>query len=130
MISIEAINLQRGGRVLLEDSSLTIHSGQHIGVTGANGTGKTSLFKVLLQELHVEAGNVRIPARLNIAHMAQEFDFEEISAKERTSQGGKTIVVRSGRRHKSATCPKVQLELTMITLGARPHSQYSQANAL
>jgi ATP-binding cassette subfamily F protein 3 len=91
MISIESINLQRGGRPLLEQANLIIHAGQHIGITGANGTGKTSLFKLLLGELHVDGGEIHIPPRLGIAHMAQESDFRDIPAVEYVIDGDKQL---------------------------------------
>ncbi len=91
MIVIESISLQRGGRPLLENTSLTIHDGQHIGITGANGTGKTSLFKLLLGELGPDNGNIHLPPRLRIAHMAQETEFRDISATEHVIDGDKQL---------------------------------------
>ena len=91
MIVMDSISLQRGGRPLLEASSLTIHSGQHIGITGANGTGKTSLFKLLLGELSPDTGNLHLPARLHIAHMAQETEFRDIPAVEHVIDGDKKL---------------------------------------
>lgn len=91
MIVIESISLQRGGRPLLENTSLTIHDGQHIGITGANGTGKTSLFKLLLGELGPDNGNIHLPPRLSIAHMAQETEFRDITATEHVIDGDKQL---------------------------------------
>jgi ATP-binding cassette subfamily F protein 3 len=91
MIVIESISLQRGGRPLLENTSLTIHDGQHIGITGANGTGKTSLFKLLLGELGPDNGNIHMPPRLSIAHMAQETEFRDITATEHVIDGDKHL---------------------------------------
>ncbi len=91
MISLEKISLQRSGNYLLNDSSLTIHSGQHIGVTGANGTGKTSLFKLLLGELSVDSGDMHIPAKSSIAHMAQEVDYKDVIAVEYVIDGDQTL---------------------------------------
>jgi len=91
MIVIESISLQRGGRPLLENTSLTIHDGQHIGITGANGTGKTSLFKLLLSELGPDIGNIHLPPRLSIAHMAQETEFRDITATEHVIDGDKQL---------------------------------------
>ena len=91
MISLEKISLQRSGNYLLNDSSLAIFSGQHIGVTGANGTGKTSLFKLILGELGVESGNVQIPANASIAHMAQEVAYKDIAAVEYVIDGDQNL---------------------------------------
>jgi ATP-binding cassette subfamily F protein 3 len=91
MIVIDSLDLQRGGRPLLTNTSLTIHAGQHIGITGANGTGKTSLFKLLLGELAPDNGNIHIPLRLHIAHMAQETEFRDITAVEHVIDGDKQL---------------------------------------
>ncbi len=91
MISLENINLQRGGHYLLNDSSLTIHSGQHIGITGANGSGKTSLFKLLLGELSIDSGNLHLPAGVKIAHMAQEVEFRDVAAVEYIIDGDQEL---------------------------------------
>jgi ATP-binding cassette subfamily F protein 3 len=57
---------------LLVDVDLTLHGGHKVGIVGANGCGKTSLFALLLGELHQEAGDLEIPQRLIIATVAQE----------------------------------------------------------
>jgi ATP-binding cassette subfamily F protein 3 len=72
MITLRQLTLSRGGRALLEQVDLTLHRGQKIGVTGANGSGKSSLFSLLLGTLHQEAGDLEMPPRLVIAHVAQE----------------------------------------------------------
>lgn len=72
MITLTAIDLRRGAKVLLEGAQLAVHPGQHIGVIGANGSGKSSLFKLLLGELTADGGDLSIPADWRIAHMAQE----------------------------------------------------------
>ncbi|MEX2352653.1 MAG: ATP-binding cassette domain-containing protein, partial [Gammaproteobacteria bacterium] len=87
MININSINLQIGGNSLLEDASLTIYAGQHIGITGANGTGKTSLFKLLLGELSVDGGDILMPPQLKISHLAQETDYRDMPAVEYVIDG-------------------------------------------
>ncbi|MEW6353006.1 MAG: ATP-binding cassette domain-containing protein [Pseudomonadota bacterium] len=72
MISLRRLALHRGGRALLEDVDLTIYAGQKIGVTGANGTGKSSLFALLRGELQQDSGDLDMPPRLIIAHVGQE----------------------------------------------------------
>ena len=58
------MTLARGSRRLIEDASLQIHTGWRVGVVGANGSGKSSLFALLRGELHTEAGDCEVPARL------------------------------------------------------------------
>lgn len=80
MISIQNASLQRGTKFLLEETSLDIHTGHKLGVIGPNGCGKSSLFKLLLGNLSVDAGDCFIPKEWHIAHMAQETHASERSA--------------------------------------------------
>ncbi|MDT8438867.1 MAG: ATP-binding cassette domain-containing protein [Wenzhouxiangellaceae bacterium] len=74
MIRLDAITLRRGPEVLLDGADLTVHPGQKIGLVGANGAGKSSLFAALLGELEVDAGRLSIPTDWTVAHMAQQID--------------------------------------------------------
>lgn len=80
MIKLENLSLHRGVQQLLEQASLTIHSGWKLALIGANGAGKTSLFKLLLGELQADAGELTTLPRDRIAHMAQEVSSSERSA--------------------------------------------------
>ena len=82
MISLTEIELRRGTKVLLNQAQLVIHPGQHIGIIGANGCGKSSLFKLLLGSLSPDAGDLFIPKDWRIAHMAQELASSDKSALE------------------------------------------------
>ncbi len=72
MILLRDVQLRRGVKVLFEQASLTFNRGQKIGVTGANGSGKSSLFALLLGELHQDAGEFEIQPGLIVAHVSQE----------------------------------------------------------
>ena len=72
MIRLSQVTLRRGAKPLLEGVDLTIHAGERIGLIGANGSGKTSLFATLRGELHADKGDVELPAHWRIAHVAQE----------------------------------------------------------
>ena len=72
MIALRQVTFARAGRPLVIDASVQIHPGWKVGVVGANGCGKSSLFALLANELHAESGNVEIPASWHIARVAQE----------------------------------------------------------
>jgi ATP-binding cassette subfamily F protein 3 len=72
MISLRNLTFARGGVPLVENASLQIHPGWKIGVTGANGCGKSSFFALFRNELHAESGDLDLPASWAIAHVAQE----------------------------------------------------------
>ncbi|WP_030071445.1 ATP-binding cassette domain-containing protein [Halomonas alkaliantarctica] len=74
MIALRQVALQRGTQTLLDNADLTLHSGVKAGIIGANGAGKSSLFKLLLGELGPDQGDVEMSGGQRIAHMAQEVE--------------------------------------------------------
>jgi len=72
MIRLDQLALMRGSRLLFKDASLSISPGTRVGVVGANGSGKSSLFALMRGLLQMEAGNLLIPEAWVIAHVAQE----------------------------------------------------------
>ncbi len=72
MIQLQQVGLQLGTKILLDNVNLTVHAGQKWGLIGANGSGKTSLFKLLLGQLQSDSGSCEVPRQWRIAHMAQE----------------------------------------------------------
>jgi ATP-binding cassette subfamily F protein 3 len=72
VILLRNLTLARAGRPLIEGASLGLHAGWKVGVTGANGCGKSSLFALLAGELHQEAGDLELPPNWTIAHVGQE----------------------------------------------------------
>lgn len=72
MLNFSNFALRRGPRLLLEDVSFIIYAGNKVGITGANGTGKSSLFELIRGRLHPDTGDLSMPSKLSIAHLAQE----------------------------------------------------------
>ena len=72
MIKLSNVSLMRGTKPLLESADLTLNPGDKIGLIGANGAGKSSLFAMLRNELHPDQGSIDFPARWRMAYVAQE----------------------------------------------------------
>jgi ATP-binding cassette subfamily F protein 3 len=72
VIRLSGVSLRRGPRALFSNATFTLHPGQKVGVTGRNGTGKSSLFALLMGELSTDVGSLELPAGWVIAHVAQE----------------------------------------------------------
>jgi ATP-binding cassette subfamily F protein 3 len=72
MLQFDNVSLRRGPRLLFERATFQVHPGQKVGLTGANGTGKSSLFAMILGTLSSETGEIKRPAGWEIAHVAQE----------------------------------------------------------
>ncbi|WP_444911803.1 ATP-binding cassette domain-containing protein [Microbulbifer sp. PAAF003] len=80
MINLQGVSLHRGERDLLDSADCRIFPGHKVGIIGANGCGKSTLFKLLLGQLETDAGQVDLPSTWRISHMAQEVVASEQSA--------------------------------------------------
>ncbi len=74
MIHFDQLGLRRGSELLFDDASMQFHRSDRIGIIGRNGCGKTSLLKLLQQQLEADTGTLSIPADWQIACMQQEID--------------------------------------------------------
>ncbi len=72
MLRIDSISYAVAGRTLLSEASATVPNGHKVGVVGRNGTGKTTLFRLIRGELALEGGSISLPARARIGGVAQE----------------------------------------------------------
>ncbi|MGZ8261708.1 MAG: ATP-binding cassette domain-containing protein [Methylotenera sp.] len=72
MIQFKQLTLVRGLKTLIQAASMQLHPGHKVGLTGANGAGKSSLFALLRGEMQLESGDLEMPAGWVIAHVAQE----------------------------------------------------------
>ena len=72
MIQFKQLTLVRGLKILIQGASMQLHPGHKVGLTGANGAGKSSLFALLRGEMQLESGDLEMPATWIIAHVAQE----------------------------------------------------------
>lgn len=79
MLRIDAITYSVEGRPLLEQASATIPTGHKVGLVGRNGTGKTTLFRLIRGELALEGGSITLPSRARIGGVAQEVPSSETS---------------------------------------------------
>lgn len=87
MIQADGIGLIRGGKQLLAHSSFTIFPGQRVGLVGANGSGKSSLFALLRGEIKEDAGHLQLPSSWRVASVAQETPALDTSALEYVISG-------------------------------------------
>lgn len=87
MLVFSDLSLRRGNRLLIENTTFSIHPGQKAGITGSNGTGKSSLFKLIMDEISVDGGNFTMPPSWVIAHVKQETPHTEVNALDYALQG-------------------------------------------
>ena len=79
MLRIENISYSVDGRVLIDGASAVIPTGHKVGLVGRNGTGKTTLFKLIRGELILDNGDIRLPQKHRIGGVAQEVPGNEVS---------------------------------------------------
>ena len=79
MIKLLDISYSVEGRPLLENASVTIPAGHKVGLIGRNGTGKTTLFRLIRGELSLETGLIELPRQARIGGVAQEVPGNDIS---------------------------------------------------
>src|SRR5258708_39595311 len=91
MIRLSRVTLRRGAKTLLESADVALNPGDKIGLIGANGSGKSSLFALLRGELHADSGEVDYPARWRVAYVAQETPELERPALEYAIDGDTTL---------------------------------------
>jgi ATP-binding cassette subfamily F protein 3 len=72
LIQFKQLTLVRGLKILIQAANMQLHPGHKVGLTGANGAGKSSLFALLRGEMHLESGDLEMPAAWVVAHVAQE----------------------------------------------------------
>jgi len=91
MLALTNISLRRGRKILIEGASFQIHAGQRMGVIGANGCGKSSLFAMLMGELEPDDGELAIDPKDEIAHVAQESPHGSGSAVDYVMDGDREL---------------------------------------
>ncbi|WP_375553958.1 ABC-F family ATP-binding cassette domain-containing protein [Roseovarius mucosus] len=79
MLHIDDITYSVAGRTLIESASASIPDGHKVGIVGRNGTGKTTLFRLIRGELALEGGSISLPSRARIGGVAQEVPGNEVS---------------------------------------------------
>jgi ATP-binding cassette, subfamily F, member 3 len=86
MLRITDITYNVEGRPLFEGASATIPTGHKVGLVGRNGTGKTTLFRLIKGELALEGGEITMPTRARIGGVAQEVPSSSTSLLETVLQ--------------------------------------------
>lgn len=91
MLSFNDVACRRDGVLLFDHVSLVIHAGQKIGLTGANGSGKSSLFAIIRGELEADDGELALQQQVTLAHVAQETPSSSRSALDYVIDGDERV---------------------------------------
>src|SRR5438034_4793035 len=77
MISLTHISKQYGRQILFVEASFQLNPGEKVGLVGPNGSGKTTVFRLIVGEEEPDEGEVSVPRRLSIGYFRQETDAME-----------------------------------------------------
>ncbi len=91
MLQLKQIELHRGTKLLFENATLQAHAGQRMGIIGVNGSGKTSLFALILGQLEADTGELQLNSKDVLAHVAQESPSSAQAAIEFVQDGDKSL---------------------------------------
>ncbi|AGS38623.1 ATP-binding cassette domain-containing protein [Cycloclasticus zancles] len=120
MLKLSNVSLRRGTKVLFENVSFTVHAGQRVGISGANGCGKSSLFAMVLDSLQPDSGDFSIQSGFVIAHVAQELTATEQAAIEFVIDGDKELrdiqqkIAQAEEQHDGHRAAELYAELETI----------------
>jgi ATP-binding cassette, subfamily F, member 3 len=143
MLNFKNVALRRGVRQLFAHASFTLHKGQKVGFTGANGTGKSSLFALIRGEIPTDEGEFSMPPGLELAHVSQEtpasdtfaIDYvmdgdrelrqlqQELELAERGSDGLKQAELHAAFDHIGGYTAKAKAARLMNGLGFTPEQE-------
>ncbi|MEP2557016.1 MAG: ABC-F family ATP-binding cassette domain-containing protein, partial [Rhizobiaceae bacterium] len=79
MLTISDLTFRMQGRLLLDNTSLAVPAGARVGFVGRNGTGKTTLFKLITGEYGAESGSLAVRRNMRIGQVAQEAPGTDVS---------------------------------------------------
>lgn len=89
------------GEPIIRKFSTTVFRGDRIGLIGPNGVGKTTLLKVLLNELEPQSGTIRVGTNVSVAYFDQlraQLD-EDKSVRENIGDGSDFVIINGQRKH-------------------------------
>ena len=79
MLSISNLHFAIEGKPLFEGASATIPAGHKVGIVGRNGTGKTTLFRLIKGQLSPDSGTIEVPSYYRIGGVEQEAPASQTS---------------------------------------------------
>ena len=77
MLKLQDITFRIAGRTLLDKASVTIPAGYRVGFVGPNGTGKSTLFKLIAGELELDSGDIEIVSSAKIGMVRQDLPDDD-----------------------------------------------------
>jgi len=119
MLTLSNITLRIAGRTLIEGADLQIADGQKVGFVGRNGTGKSSLFKLVLGELQADEGEVQLPSKARIGSVAQDAPGGETTPLEAVLAADRERQAMLDERERDPSAERIaDIEMRLYEIGA------------
>jgi ATP-binding cassette subfamily F protein uup len=102
IIEAEDISFAYNGKNIIKDFSIRIKKGEKIGIVGPNGTGKSTLVKLLIGELKPESGKIRFGSSIDLTYFDQyrsSLNPEDSLVKYLCPNGGDTVFLKNREMH-------------------------------
>ncbi len=128
IIELTDVSVELGGRLLFQGVNLNLTAGERLGIVGRNGLGKSSLLKVILQELPVAGGELEIGARTQINYVDQnrlnlddtKTVWEEVgTGAEHITLGDQSITLRAYLRRFLFSEDRINTKISQLSGGER-----------
>lgn len=126
MLQIENLTYRIAGRILLDKTSAAIDAGHRVGLVGRNGTGKTTLMRLITGQLSPEAGDINVPSRWSIGITSQEAPNGPLSLVD-TVLAADTELTRLNQEADTATDPERIAEIHTRLHDKHAHSANARA---
>jgi ATP-binding cassette, subfamily F, member 3 len=123
MLHLNDVSLRVGGRLLLEGATLHVPAGHRVGLVGRNGSGKTSLLRLIQGETQPDAGTLRLRKEARIGWVAQEAPGGEATPREVVLAADRErarLLAAAERTHDPGVIAEVQTRLADIGAHAAP----------
>ncbi|MCS6778325.1 MAG: ATP-binding cassette domain-containing protein [Geminicoccaceae bacterium] len=118
MLDLVDVTLRIGGRPLLEGASLHLAAGTRMALVGRNGSGKSSLLKLVTGELHPDAGSIRLQAGARIGTVAQDAPGGAISPLEAVLAADRERTALLAERLRADPVRAAEIEERLRAIGA------------
>lgn len=87
MIQFDDVSLTFGGRTLFEEVSFTLQKGERCALIGRNGSGKSTIFRLIAKELAPDRGAISTPKGYRIGYLHQHIHFKEPTLRDEAALG-------------------------------------------
>lgn len=77
VLAIKRLSYELPDKLLYEDSELTLNKGEHLGLTGKNGVGKSTLFKIIMGDVVPDSGDIKWQKNIEFAYLEQQLTYDE-----------------------------------------------------